>query len=63
VQDPGPLRENVEVHGSHSGLGFNPAVLMCLADRLHQREDTWAPFKPALGLRPLFGKLSAEATT
>ena len=38
VERPGPQRENVEVRGSHIGLGHNPAVLVVVADRLAQRE-------------------------
>lgn len=37
--------DNIEVHGSHCGLGVNPAVLYAVADRLAQPEDAWAPFK------------------
>src|SRR5690606_10623614 len=40
----GPLRENVEVRGSHLGLGHNPAVLVVVADRLSQPEQAWQPF-------------------
>ena len=41
LEDPGPQRQNIEVTGSHSGLGHNPAVLRIIADRLAQREDDW----------------------
>ncbi|HTN81407.1 MAG TPA: alpha/beta hydrolase [Acidimicrobiales bacterium] len=41
-----PRHENVEVHGSHSGLGHNPTVLAVIADRLAQPEGRWRPFKP-----------------
>lgn len=41
----GPITENVEVIGSHIGLGHNPAVLACIAERLSQREGEWIPFK------------------
>ena len=44
VLPPGPLRENVEVRGSHLGLGHNPAVLVVVADRLAQPERAWQPF-------------------
>lgn len=47
-------RENVEVRGSHLGLGYNPAVLWLLADRLGMAEGSWTPFRPPAGLRPLF---------
>ena len=40
--------ENVEVRGSHSGLGFNPTVIYVIADRLGQSEDGWRPFQPPL---------------
>ena len=34
------LHENVEVRGSHLGLGHNPAVVVVVADRLAQQPDT-----------------------
>ena len=40
-----PLHENVEVRGSHLGLGHNPAVAIVVADRLAQRLSTWQPFE------------------
>ena len=49
-----PRRENVEVRGSHMGLGHNPAVLWLLADRLGRAEGAWTPFKPPVGLRPFY---------
>ena len=33
--------ENVEVDGSHCGLGWNPKVLAVIADRLRQPEHAW----------------------
>ena len=47
VDVPGPRSENIEVFGSHCGLGFNPAVLGIVADRLRLGKDEWRPFKPA----------------
>ncbi len=35
VEEPAPNTENVEVRGSHFGLGFNPQVLRVLAERLY----------------------------
>lgn len=46
--------ENIHVGGAHMGLGFNPRVLLALADRLSQPEGDWHPFKPKLWMRPLF---------
>ena len=40
------LHENVEVRGSHLGLGHNPAVAIVIADRLAQQRETWQSFKP-----------------
>ena len=39
------LTENIEVHGSHCGLGVNPSVLYAVADRLAQPQDAWTPFE------------------
>jgi pimeloyl-ACP methyl ester carboxylesterase len=44
--------DNIEVHGSHCGLGVNPVVLYAVADRLAQKEGQWKPFNRA-GLRAL----------
>lgn len=41
---PGPHTDNIEVSGSHCGLGFNPLVLYAIADRLAQPELHWIPF-------------------
>lgn len=40
--------ENLEVRGSHIGLGFNPAVFYAVADRLAQQEGQWRPFERSL---------------
>jgi pimeloyl-ACP methyl ester carboxylesterase len=44
VLPPRPHYENVEVRGSHLGLGHNPAVLVVVADRLSQPEGALRPF-------------------
>jgi pimeloyl-ACP methyl ester carboxylesterase len=46
--------ENIEVRGSHSGLGFNPAVVVAVSDRLAQAEGDWRPFSAPIALRPAF---------
>jgi pimeloyl-ACP methyl ester carboxylesterase len=38
--------ENIEVEGSHSGLGYNPAVLYPIADRLALPEGEMAAVRP-----------------
>jgi pimeloyl-ACP methyl ester carboxylesterase len=37
--------DNIEVRGSHCGLGANPAVMWAIADRLALPEDGWKPFE------------------
>jgi pimeloyl-ACP methyl ester carboxylesterase len=37
--------DNIEVYGSHCGLGVNASVLYAVADRLAQPEGEWAPFE------------------
>ena len=54
LDDDGPCAENVAVIGSHTGLGFNPAALWVIADRLAQPEGEWKPFEPPRGTRRLF---------
>jgi pimeloyl-ACP methyl ester carboxylesterase len=46
--------ENVEVSASHTGLGFHPAAVMVVSDRLAQPEGDWRPFVPPLCARGLF---------
>jgi pimeloyl-ACP methyl ester carboxylesterase len=46
--------ENVEVPSSHVGLGFNPAALFVVGDRLAQAEGLWQPFRSPATLRPLY---------
>lgn len=53
LEGQGPQTDNIEVPGSHCGLGVNPVVLYAVADRLAQDEDEWTPFNRS-GLRALF---------
>jgi hypothetical protein len=46
--------ENIEVRSSHSGLGWNPAAVFAISDRLAQPEGRWKPFKAPLPLRPWY---------
>jgi len=52
LEREGPTSENVEVEGSHCGLGHNPTVLYAIADRLAQPEGAWKPFDRS-GLKSL----------
>lgn len=40
-----PMKQNIEVIGSHIGMALNPFVLYLVADRLAQTEDGWSPFE------------------
>ncbi len=58
VQTAGPQSENIQVPGSHIGLGFNPVVAWAIADRLALPQDQWARFERS-GLRKVaFGSLT-----
>jgi hypothetical protein len=54
LQPEGPLAENVEVVGSHVGLGVHAPVLYAIADRLAQPEGAWKPFRPPWTLRAIY---------
>lgn len=44
-QAPGPLHQNIQVRGSHLGLGVNPGVWAVIADRLQYDKHNWKPFE------------------
>lgn len=46
LEDEDALHQNVQVHGSHIGLGVNQSVLWLIADRLKYSQKNWRPFKP-----------------
>jgi pimeloyl-ACP methyl ester carboxylesterase len=54
LESIGPRRENVEVRGAHVGLGFNPAALWAIADRVAQPLGEWKPFRPGPLVAPFF---------
>lgn len=60
-QSESALAENVEVYGSHIGLGFNASALYLLAERLAQPEDGWQPFQRHGWRRWVYGPGIAEA--
>ncbi len=49
-----PLSENIEVRGSHCGLGHNPAAVMVIADRLAHVTGQWQPYTPPAAAQGLF---------
>ena len=54
LQEAGDRRENIEVFGSHCGLGHNPTAMWVVADRLAQPAGTWTPFRPPAFARRLY---------
>jgi pimeloyl-ACP methyl ester carboxylesterase len=52
LEQESPTTQNIEVEGSHSGLGHNPVVLYAIADRLALPEGEWWPFDRS-GVRSL----------
>lgn len=52
------IHQNIEVIGSHMGLGFNPLVLEIIKDRLLYREENWKKFQPKTRFTKTFLKLS-----
>jgi hypothetical protein len=47
MEEPSAFTDNIEVYGSHCGLGFNPAVYYAIADRLSQPEGRFERFNRA----------------
>ncbi len=41
------IHQNVQVHGSHLGMGANPSVFYIIADRLQYEEENWQHFEPS----------------
>jgi pimeloyl-ACP methyl ester carboxylesterase len=52
--EPAAQRQDIRVHGSHLGLGHNPAVLWVVADRLSTPPQRWKPYRPGPLLKPFF---------
>lgn len=46
LEDEDEIHQNVQVRGSHFGLGVNPTVLEIIVDRLQYSEENWVPFQP-----------------
>lgn len=44
IEPPSSTTDNIEVYGSHCGLGVNASVYFALADRLCLADGEWAPF-------------------
>lgn len=56
IDEDGPRRENIEVRGSHCGLGWNLSALYAVVDRLAQPAGRWAAFRPPRALHLQYPK-------
>jgi pimeloyl-ACP methyl ester carboxylesterase len=54
IEAEGEHRENIEVQGTHVGLGVNPAVIYAISDRLAQPAGEWRPFRRNALIRRLY---------
>lgn len=61
LEPESPTTENIEVGGSHVGLGVNPVALYVIADRLAQADGAWKAFDRK-GLRALLFKPAQKST-
>ncbi|MEM9704589.1 MAG: alpha/beta hydrolase [Pseudomonadota bacterium] len=44
IEYPADFTDNIEIYGSHCGLGLNPSAYFAIADRLALPEEEWSPF-------------------
>ena len=54
LESRGPMAENVQVIGSHSGLGVNTSVALVVTDRLAQPIGEWRHFRAPLWAKAAF---------
>jgi pimeloyl-ACP methyl ester carboxylesterase len=54
------VAENIEVFTSHLGLGFSPAVLFALADRLAKPDGEWQRFQRSGWKQAIYGAADIE---
>lgn len=45
LEEPSEIHQNIQVHGSHLGLGVNVTVMQIVADRLKYTKENWQPFE------------------
>ena len=61
VQPEDERSENIEVVGSHCGLGHNLAAVLAIDDRLAQAEGKWRPFAAPAALRAMYPRRASVA--
>lgn len=47
------IHQNIQVRGSHLGMGVNPSILWIIADRLQYDDENWTHFKPDTNLEDI----------
>lgn len=52
-QKPDELHQNIEVKGSHLGMGYNPSIWVVVEDRLQYSMDNWKHFEKPEVVHPL----------
>lgn len=61
TEPTGSRTENIEVFTSHLGLGFSPAVLFAIADRLSHPDGEWQPFQRGGWKQSVYGAADMES--
>lgn len=61
IEGDARMHENIQVPGSHTGLGVNAIVLWIVADRLAQPEGQWRPYAPS-GIGGMLHRMMTPAT-
>ncbi len=60
LEEEDEWHQNVQVRGSHFGLGVNPLVLQIVADRLLCTKSTWTYFETSNLIEDIFVKAQAN---
>ncbi len=53
MEEEDEIHQNIQVRGSHFGLGVNPSVMEIIADRLLYSQDNWVQFEESNVLKDL----------
>lgn len=53
MEEENAIHQNIEVRGSHLGLGVNPSVLYIISDRLQHSQSDWCHFTPNSQLKDI----------
>ncbi|MEM8583180.1 MAG: hypothetical protein AAGF87_02865 [Bacteroidota bacterium] len=53
LEDEDEIHQNIQVRGSHTGLGVNPSVLEIIADRLLHKQENWVHFEEQNAIKDL----------